>query len=432
MTAPHNRAAERAVLGACLLEGQAAGLAVNLLRPEDFYVQAHQQVFDAIVDICNSGGDPDEVLVQDWLESHNLLDDPDLVHQVVTGTPSAANMERYAAIVAERSALRRVIEACTISLNEALIPGDAQAIIDRAASRMAEATAGVEKSQVVKVGDALLGTMEEIEARQKDPERVWGLATGLQAYDNRTGGLHGSQLAIIAAHTSVGKTALALTWLDHICMKESQPALYFTLEMPTSDIIRRLVAMRADITFYELCSGYFPREKWDGILQAFSEIEKAPLWIDHTPAITLSQVASRSRALQAKENIQVVIVDYLQIMSAPPAKIRERQIAQLSVGLKTLARELEIPVIALSQFRRPPADQPDRWPRLSDLRESGALEQNADVVVILHRKREKNQTLATKTALDIAKQRNGVTGPVAITFLPRQIRFMDQVLEGER
>lgn len=432
---PHSLKAEKSALGACLLEGGAAGLAADFLEVLDFYDTKHQRIFEGIVEVLEQGGEPDPVLVGNLLEAKGTLEEiggHDYLDALAHDVPSAANLERYMGIIKERATLRRVADACTDTLGEIRAPGDAQLLIERAADRMTEAVAVSEKTEAVLIGDALHEAMAEIEDRHKNPSTVWGLATGLQSYDSRTGGLHGSQTVIIAAYTSVGKTALALTWLDSICIENQHPALYFTLEMPASDLIRRFVAMRADVTFYELCSGTFHAGKWDSILQAFSEIEGAPLWIDHTPAVSLSQVASRSRDLQARKDVKLVVVDYLQIMSTTKEKSRERQVARLSMGLKTLARELHIPVIVLSQFSRPPKDQPDRFPRLSDLRDSGSLEQDADVVVILHRKRLGDQVLGNKTSMNIAKQRNGVTDTVGITFLPRRIRFMDEAKEPEQ
>jgi len=426
---PCDIAAEQAVLGACLLEGEAAGLAIEKLRSADFYRAGHRLVFLAIRDLANTDIIPDQLLVRERLEKAGKLDEAggaDYLHELARAVPSAANIERYADIVKDLSVRRTLINAATATLREAEEGGrETDEILERGLCRFEETMRRRDTGGPVLIADIMPGLEATLEARYKDPRDVWGLATGLQAFDKMTGGLHGGQLCVLAARTSVGKTAMLLTWLEYITREH--PALLFSLEMPKDDILARLISMRTGVSFRRLLSGRLADQDWDKIVLAESELNDRPMLIDDTSGIDLWQVRARSKMALMRHGIKTVGVDYLQIMTPPKSRTREREVAAMIAGLKGLARELNVPVIVLSQFRKAEQGKEDRMPHLDDLRDSGAIPQDADVVVILHRLHKgASKVLEAKTGFKIDKQRNGPTGARTVWFDEERICFVGE------
>ncbi len=432
---PQDIEAERAVLGAMLLEGEAAGLAIEKLVPLDFYRKAHRIIFATLIGICDSGGEPDELLLRDALEKAGKLEEvggADYPHELAHSVPSAVNLERYAGLVKEKSVARMLINAATATLREAEQAGDIGEAVDRAHARVTEVAlkaSGAGEQGVVRIGDLLQENFKELERRHKDPSKVWGLATGLEAFDFKTGGLHPGQLIILSARTSIGKTALLLTWFDRM-MRDGKACLLFSLEMRNQEINNRIISMRTGLSYGSLMSGHFGDQAWDSIARVNAELQPAPLWIDDTAAVSLAQIHAKARQSKAQNDIQAIGVDYIQIMSTTGTGSRAEKVAALSGGLKKLARELDIPVIALSQFRKAKQGEEHRYPTMEDLKESGALGTDADVVVILHRKKTEDKGYEPKTRFDLAKQRNGPTGVRTVTFLKDRMRFVDHKASG--
>ena len=433
---PQDLEAERSVLGAMLLEGEAAGLAIEKLVPADFHRSAHRIVFATLMDICFAGDIPDELLLRAQLEKTDKLEEVgggDYLHELATSVPSAANLERYAGLVKEKSIARMLISASKATLREAENAGDISEVVDRGHARMTEVAlkaSGSSKQGVVRIGDLLQDNFTELKRRHENPQKVWGLATGLNAFDYRTGGLQPGELVILAARSSIGKTSLLLTWFDYM-IRNGKSCLLFSLEMRNQAINNRIISMRTGISYGTLKSGYFGNHAWADIARVNAELESEPLWLDDTAAVSLAQIHAKSRQLKAREDIQAVGVDYVQIMSTGKDGNRSEKVAALAGGLKKLARELDIPVIALSQFRKAKPGEGHKPPTTEDLKESGALEHDADVVVILHRKGDEETGHENETRFDLAKQRNGPTGVTTVTFLPQKMRFVDHAPSGE-
>lgn len=433
---PQDIDAERAVLGAMLLEGEAAGLALGALVATDFYREAHRIIFSALGAMCLAGGIPDELLLRAHLEASDKLEEiggADYIHELAMSVPSAANIERYAKLVREKSIARMLINASTATLSEARDAGDIHEVVDRGHARMTEVAlkaSGSSEQGVVRIGDLLQENFTELKRRHEHPNKVWGLATGLRAFDYQTGGLHPGSLCILAAKSGIGKTAMLLTWFDFI-ISGKNACLLFSLEMRRQEINNRLISMRSGLSFGALMSGNFGEQAWSKIVSVNADLQDAPLFIDDTPAVSLAQIHAKARQAKAQHDIQVIGIDYVQILTAPKAQSRAGEVAALSGGLKKLARELDIPVILLSQFRKGKPGEEGRRPSLEDLKETSALRQDADVVVILHRKTEGDEGYSNETRLDIAKQRNGPTGAKTITFRPERMKFVDEVKERE-
>ncbi len=429
---PQDIEAERATLGAMLLEGEAAGLAIEKLMPVDFYRAAHSKIFGSICEICDEGQDPDELVVREALEAKGILEEvggSDYIHELATSVPSAANLERYAGIVKERAVARKLINACTASLREAETGGDISDILDRAEQRMYEVAGDRTTDEVSEIRAILVEEFAALEYRKDHPGFLTGLPTGFESLDKMTGGLQKSDLIILAARPSVGKSALALTFLDSIScgLDDRQPTLMFTLEMSKKLVALRMLSARSGVGFYGLRTGFFSNAAWQDIIdRGMGVLNDAPLFIDSTPAIGAAQLRAKARRMKSKHDIKLVIVDYLQLMTSPSVagRNREREVAMISGSLKALARELDIPVLAVSQLRRPSEERRDKQPELMDLRESGALEQDADVVMLLHRDRREDGTYGASAILNVAKQRNGPTGPVYLRFQGEIMRFV--------
>ena len=287
---PQDLEAERAVLGSMLLEGEAAGLAIEKLVASDFVRAAHRIIFAALVDICLAGEEPDELVLRDALEKAGKLDEVgggDYPHELATSVPSAANLEKYAEIVKEKSIARMLINAATATLREAESAGVISEVVDRGHARMTEVAlraSGSSEGGVVRIGDLLQSNFAELVERHKNPQKVWGIATGLKTFDYRTGGLQPGELVIISARRSIGKTALLLSWFNHM-IGNGVGCLLFSLEMRNQSINNRLISMRSGVSFGALKSGHFGDQDWDSIVRVNGELQDAPFWIDDTPAV---------------------------------------------------------------------------------------------------------------------------------------------------
>lgn len=425
---PQNIEVERAALGSMLLDGEAAGIAAENLSPEDFYRREHQILFKAICEVYDSGRRPDELLVREHLSKQKLLDGAggeEYLHSLVMSVPSAANIENYVRIVKEKAVARTLMAACVAILRDVEEGSDIHEVLDRAEQRVFECASFRGANDVIEIRDILQEELAALEARLKNPGTMTGLATHFRDLDEMTGGLQKGDFIILAARPSIGKTALALSMLDRICCDDRVPSMLFSLEMSRSQIALRLVCSRSGIDYRRIRTGLgiepvFAR----AVNEGFAPLSEAPLFIDDTPNIGVMELRAKARRMKARNDIQLVVVDYLQLMRAPRgADSREREVAMISSALKALARELNVPVVALSQIRRAAEEREGGRPQLADLRESGALEQDADVVMILHRDRTGDGLLSNEATLMVAKQRNGPTGSVKLTFLPQSMRF---------
>lgn len=425
---PQSPEAEAATLGSMLLEGEAVGLALEALHPEDFYRHPHRRIFESISDIYMSGQQPDELVLCEHLKGNGELESVggvDYVRGLVSSVPSAANVERYAQIVKDKALARRLIEVCTDVLRQAYDSADASELVDRAESLVYGVSSHREAGREVRsIRDILDEEFKKLEARQGDHRIITGIPTGLKRLDELTGGLQPSDLIILAARTSVGKSSLALNIIDSVARRENRPVLLFSVEMSKEQVAGRMLATRCNLSFLDLRTGYLPQEDWDSIVtEGMGDLREAPIFVDDTPSIGIVPLRARARRMRSTKGVELIVVDYLQLVKGPRTENRQQEVAEISRALKALARELEVPVIALSQIRRAAEDRPGGRPQLTDLRESGAIEQDADVVLMLHRAKTDEEGPTSEAYLEIAKQRNGPTGKIPLTFNRKRMMF---------
>lgn len=434
---PQNLEAEIAVLGSMILDHTVGGEVLQILHPEDFYRNDHRQIFEALVELHDANQKIDLVILRDHLKKKAIFDEVGglvKLTEVVEAVPTAANAVHYAKIVREKAVLRGIIKAGTemvrsaydgVGLSADTLLDDAERLIFEIAER--RVTVGP-----VKIKDIMQEVWKRIECSRDREGRLTGLDTGFYELNDLTGGLQDSELILLAGRPSMGKTSFALNLAEHLAVGKDEPksVVFFTLEMSKEQLIQNMVCSRARISSSKLRKGRVSAEERKELLRSGSALAEAPIWIDDSSALGLLEIRAKARRMKAQENIALVIVDYLQIMDPPKAENRQQEITAISRGLKSLARELAIPVLAISQLSRAPETRGGREshrPRLSDLRESGALEQDADVVLMLYRDEFYDPDSMERgiTELTVAKQRNGPAGlkPIRLIFEPEFIRF---------
>ncbi len=434
---PESLAAEAAVLGSMIVDPRCIGDVVELLNRQAFYHSEHQMLFDAIVGLYekNRGEGIDGVLVRDELTRRNQLDaigGPEYLQRVIETVPSSANVQYYAEIVREKMLLRETIAAATEILNDAYDEtGETAEKLDEAERKIFAVTDKRISSSAVALKDLVTRAYELIEKREGT--HVTGLASGYYELDDKTCGLQAGEMIIIAGRPSMGKTALALNIAEHIGIVEKTPLAIFSLEMGRQQLAERFLCSYSGVDAQLVRKGMLSTEHYQKLVEACGIIAEGPIYIDDTSALTPLELRAKARRLKSSTGIRCVIVDYLQLMNVGSFRIESRQqeITTISRYLKSLARELNVPVVVLSQLNRSPEGREDHRPRMSDLRESGSIEQDADVVILLHREdyyhRGEDGYEPDNTAeVIIAKQRNGPTGTVKLTFMEKCTRFENQ------
>jgi len=431
---PHSLEAEVSVLGSCLISKDAVVVALELLKPDDFYRNAHRVVFEAVQALATASEPVDAVTVTEWLSRHARLDEVggaaalyDLTDQV----PTAANAAYYARIVRDRSLLRRLIDAGGRVTQLGYDPtDDALASVDRAESIVYELSQAGGASELQPLNELLTESFENLEKLSKERSEVTGLATGFDDLDRLTAGLQKQNLVIIAARPSMGKSGLALGIAEYVAIDTRKPVLLFSLEMSKTEIVNRMLSSQARIDSSRLRTGRLEDSHWRALGEALGRMNDAPLFIDDTPSITMLEIRAKARRLNQrmkdKGGVSLVVVDYLQLMSSNRrTDNRVQEVAEFSRGLKMLAKELDVPVVALSQLSRQPESRTDKRPMLSDLRESGSIEQDADIVGFIYRDEVYDNDSPDKgtAELIIAKHRNGAVGKVQLAFLAHFAKF---------
>lgn len=427
---PHNTEAEQAVLGAVLLDPDSVPVILRYLRAEDFYVNANRDIFAAVISLYEKGQKADLITLTDELRSLGTLEHaggPGYVAGLTTVTPSSANVEYYARIVQETSVRRNLIklsaEVNAKARDEATETG---LVLDEAQARIFDITQNRQSVSYKSVKDLLPETIKTIEKLFKNKNAFTGVPSGLGDLDSMTSGFQDSELIIIGARPSVGKTALALSMASHIAVKERISCAFFSLEMADMAIMQRLISSEARIASNKIRTGLIKPSDFSALMEAAGRIYEAPLYLIDMPNMKLLDLRTMVRRLKAEKDIKIVFIDYLTLITHENAELpRWEQISSISRSLKALARELRIPVVALSQLKR---EAEGKQPSLSDLRESGSIEQDADVILFLHRDREntktkEEQSSMIETELIVAKQRNGPVGKTSIAFLPSLTRF---------
>ncbi|MGC8594299.1 MAG: replicative DNA helicase [Candidatus Kryptoniota bacterium] len=432
---PHDIDAEKAVLGAMLLDKHAVPVAVELLQPDYFYSTANEKIFAAMVELYARNTEIDVITVREELKKEGYLENiggSPYLNELVTSVVSSANIEAHAQIVAEKYMLRRMIISMSYSIHRCYDNReDAFSLIDDIEREIFKVSEARLKRSVVPMQQAITKTMEVLEKLHGMRGGVTGVPSGFSDLDKLTGGFQNSDLIIIAARPAVGKTAFALSLARNAAVKYQYPVAIYSLEMSQQQLLIRLLAAEARVDAQKLRTGTLPEDEWTKISTTVGKLARAPLFIDDTPALSILELRARSRRLKTEHNIGMIIVDYLQLMQGPPnAESREREISSISRNLKVLAKELDIPVIALSQLRRAVEEHSDKKPMLSDLRESGALEQDADVVIFIHRPElygiqefENGDSTKNIAEVIVGKQRNGPTDTVRLTFIRENARF---------
>ncbi len=424
---PHNLEAEQSVLGAMFLDRQALVLASELLRPEDFYSEAHRRVFQAALAVFERGAPVDLVTVAEELRRHDAFEAVgglSYLTELAAFVPTAAHVEHYARIVRDRALLRSLIDAGA-RIQDLAYAGaeDVAAVLDRAEQAIFAVTQRGARKEHVSLKDALDRALDRVEELYRSKVQLTGVPTGYSEFDRMTSGLQPSELIVVAARPGHGKTALALCLARHAAVVAGLPVLVFSLEMSAEQLCLRLLAAEAGVDTGHLRTGRLGEAEWKAVSGAVGRLGPAPLLLDDSPALTLMELRGRARRLRAERGIGLIIVDYLQLVNVPGRhENRQQEISEISRSLKALARELEIPVLACSQLSRAVERRGEgSRPQLSDLRESGAIEQDADVVAFIHfNPRKENPNLAE---VIIAKQRNGPTGSFELYFRRDVARF---------
>ena len=427
---PHDDAAELAVLGAMFLDREAASLALEMLTGEDFYRPDHRQVFEAAEELYHSGVPIDMITVKNKLEEKQVFEQigglPFLAN-ISTSVGSSANMRHYAAIVEEKSVLRRLIRTAN-NISQMSYEGktDVNAIMDTAEKGIFDIMQNRHSDQFHHIRDIAVDSIEKIEDIYRSKGKLTGVPTGFVDFDQKTAGLQKSDLILLAARPSMGKTAFALNIIQNAAIRSNVPTAVFSLEMSREQLVNRMLCSEAMLDAQRLRTGELTDSDWADLIQAMGPLSQAPIYIDDTPGVTPMEVRSKCRRLKVEKGLGLIVIDYLQLMSGNSRnESRQQEISEISRALKAIAREMEAPVIALSQLSRACEQRADHRPMLSDLRESGAIEQDADVVAFLYRDEYYFPDSEKKNQAELinAKQRNGPTGTVDLTWMGQYTKF---------
>ena len=427
---PHNLVAEQSVIGSMIMDKEAIIVAAEIIIKEDFYDQRYGVLFDAMIELHNEGNPTDLITLQNKLSEMDVpsnISSLEFIRDLVASVPTSANVRYYANIVKEKSVLRQMIKVTEGIANECYLDkSPTDEILDRTEKEVFDILQKRNTGEVVSIKDVVIESLESIEAEARNKGTVTGVPTGFYDLDYKTAGLQPSDLILIAARPSMGKTALVLNIAEHVAIKENIPTVIFSLEMSKDQLVKRIMAMHSKINSQSLRTGDLTDDEWVELVETARIIGNSNLVIDDTAGISVSELRSKCRKLKLENNLGLVIIDYLQLMTGSKrAESRQQEISEISRSLKALAREIDAPVIALSQLSRAVEQRPDKRPMLSDLRESGAIEQDADVVMFIYRDDYYNHDSEDKgiSEIIIGKQRNGPTGTVKLAWLPEYTKF---------
>ena len=431
---PQDLAAEQSVLGGMLLSKDAIADVVEVLSPNDFYRPAHQSVYDCVLDLYGRGEPADPITVSAELERRGELlrvGGAPYLHTLIATVPTAANASYYAEIVAEKAVLRRLVEAGTriVQLGYNGADGaDVDEVVDRAQAAIYEVTERRTSEDYSVLEDMLQPTMDEIDAIASRGGQSLGIPTGFADLDAVTNGLHPGQMIIVAARPGVGKSTLGLDFARSCSIRNGLTSCIFSLEMSKTEIVMRMLSAEAKIRLGDMRGGRMTDDDWTRLARRMSEISEAPLFVDDSPNLTMMEIRAKARRLKQRNDLRLIVVDYLQLMtSGKRTESRQQEVSEFSRHLKLMAKELEVPVIAISQLNRGPEQRTDKRPMLSDLRESGSLEQDADAVILINRPDawERDDPRAGEADLILAKHRAGPTATITVAHQLHYSRFAD-------
>lgn len=429
---PNDTVAEQGVLGGMLLSKDAIADVVETLRGNDFYRPAHQTIFETILDLYGRGEPVDAVTVSAELTRNGDLTrvgGAPYLHTLIASVPTAANAGYYGKIVRERAILRRLVEAGTkiVQIGYAS-EGDVDDAVDVAQAEVYAVTERRVSEDYQQLSTLLPGTLDEIEAIGARDGQLTGVPTGFKDLDELTNGLHPGNMVVLAARPAIGKSTLGLDLARNASIKHGLTSVIFSLEMGKSEITMRMLSAEARVPLQNMRSGNLSDDEWTRLARRVGDISDAPLFIDDSPNLNIMEIRAKARRLKQRHNLKLVIIDYLQLMtSGKRVENRQQEVSEFSRQLKLLAKELDCPVVAISQLNRSPEQRSDKRPMLSDLRESGSIEQDADMVILLHREDvyERDSPRQGEADLIVAKHRNGPTKTVTVAFQGHFSRFVD-------
>lgn len=427
---PHNAEAERSVIGSMIMDKDAITTASEIIVGEDFYQQQYGVLFDTMVELHNEGKPVDLVTLQDKLVEKNLppeLSSIEFMRELLNAVPTSANIKYYANIVREKAMLRRLIKVTEGIANTCYLGNDSvEDIMASTEKQVFDIVQNRSGGDFVSIKDVVINAIESIESAAKTAGKVTGVSTGFYDLDYKTAGFQPSDLILVAARPSMGKTAFVLNVAEHAALKANVTTAIFSLEMSKEQLVKRILSMNSKVDSQAMRTGDLQDDDWIKLVESAKLIGNSNLIIDDTPGISISELRSKCRKFKLEHNLGMVIIDYLQLMTGSKnAESRQQEISEISRSLKALAREISVPVIALSQLSRAVEQRPDKRPMLSDLRESGAIEQDADVVMFIYRDDYYNHDSeeAGISEIIIGKQRNGPTGTVKLAWLSQYTKF---------
>jgi len=431
-TPPQDMAAEQSVLGAMMISKDAIADVAEVLLGVDFYRPSHETIHDAIIDLYGRGEPADMVTVANELQRRGELQrigGAPYLHTITASVPIAANAGYYAEIVREKAILRRLVNAGTRIVQFGYAgEGDVDELVDQAQAEVYQVTDKRSSEDYAPLSEIMDGVLDEIEAIGNREAGLYGVPTGFVELDELTNGLHAGQMIIVAARPAMGKSTLALDLCRAASIHNNLTSCFFSLEMTRSEITMRLLSAEAKVPLNHIRNGQLTEDDWTKLARKMGEVSSAPVFIDDSPNMTMMEIRAKARRLKQRHDLRLIVIDYMQLMtSGKKVESRQLEVSEFSRQIKLLAKELEVPIIALSQLNRGPEQRSDKRPMLSDLRESGSLEQDADMVVLLHREDvyERESTRPGEADLIVAKHRNGPTRDITVAFQGHYSRFVD-------
>ena len=436
---PQNIEAEQSILGGILIENKAINKVMEILTDDDFYRDAHRKIYNAIINLSERDEPADLITLTNELRKMDQLDSiggASYLASIIDSVPTAANIEYYAKIVKEKSILRRLIQTSTEIITQSYEDqGDVEGFLDEAERAIFEISEKRVKPSFYFIRDIVKDSFKTIEKLYEKKELVTGVPSGFKELDQRTAGFQPSDLIIVAGRPSMGKTAFCLNAVQYAAIEKGIPVAIFSLEMSKEQLVIRMLCSEARVEGTRLRTGYLSESDWPKLTLAAGNLSDAPIYIDDTASLSILELRAKARRLNAEHGLGILIIDYLQLMRGRwKAESRQQEISEISRSLKALAKELHIPVIAVSQLSRKTEERRDFRPQLSDLRESGAIEQDADLILFLYRdelyNRSEDNPNRGKAELIIGKQRNGPTGKIELAFLDKFTTFKE-LYKGE-
>ena len=436
---PHSSEGEQSVIGSMLMDREAIITASEIISAEDFYQHQYGIMFEAMIELFNEGKPVDLVTLQNRLKEKDVppeISSLEFVRDIITTVPTSANVKSYANIVREKAVLRKLIKTNEDIANTCYLGRESlDVILADTEKRIFDLLQSRDSREFVPIRQVALDVLEKIEKASKTKETVTGVPTGFIDLDYKTSGFQPSDLILLAARPSMGKTAFVLNVVDHVAVKKRIPCMVFSLEMSKEQLVNRMLSMESNVDTQKLRTGTLTDSDWDAVVEGVGIIGNSSLIIDDTPGISISELRSKCRKMKLEQGLGMIIIDYLQLMtgSGKTSDNRQQEISEISRSLKALARELKAPVVALSQLSRACESRADHRPMLSDLRESGAIEQDADVVMFLYRDDYYNKDSEMKDIAEviIAKQRNGPIGTVNLVWMPQYTKFANATRQPE-